>query len=369
MNNDLNEIIRCALADTPALLEYYDARTATAVVPIQHVKGANAHELAKQLGDGRDYVVKGLLSRRSYAVLYSDPGAGKSFVALDIAYHVAAGKPWRGHRVTQGPVIFLAFEGSGGLNKRAAALEKHYGSLAGVPLVIEPAAWNLRESSHRKAFAERVAAIMFEEFNDTRPALLVLDTYARANPGADENDAGEVGEFNKVVEALIQRTGACVLVLHHKNKSGGMRGSTALLAAVETQIEIDAGQLIPRKQRDVELSGALAFKLTPVVLGIDADGDAISSCIVELDTSTARGKFKPTGQTLDAWHALCNLAPNNEVVTKKEWAAAFTKTAWPVDPPAAGGQSKAFQRAVKALVKAGWVEETAEGWQRPLTGA
>lgn len=367
MQHELDDIIRTALVDTPALLAFYDARTATAATPSRRAKGTSAHALAKSLGDGRDYVLKGLLQRKSYAVLYSDPGQGKSFVTLDIAFHVAAGQQWRGHRVIQGPVIYFAFEGTGGMAKRVAALEQHYGSLEGLPLVIEPAAWNLRDQRDRVAFAQRIAEIMQHEFNETHPALIVIDTFARAIPSADENSAGDVGEFNKAVEDLIQRTGACVLVLHHRNKSGGMRGSTALLGAVETQIEIDEGKIIARKQRDVDLGCPVGFELQPVQVGIDADGDPMMSCVVVAGTSGPQRGQRLTGQARLAWEALCQLAPDNEPVDEKAWQTAFEGRAWRVDPPEAKSRRVAFRRAVGTLGDR--VMSPSPGlWQRPLTG-
>lgn len=367
MQHELDDIIRCALADTPALLAYYDARTTTAASSAQRKKGTNAHALAKSLGDGRDYVLKGLLQRKSYAVLYSDPGQGKSFVTLDIAYHVAAGQPWRGHRVIQGPVIYCAFEGTGGMAKRVAALEQHYGSLEGVPLVIEPAGWNLRDQRDRIAFAQRIAEIMQHEFNEAHPALIVVDTFARAIPSADENSAGDVGEFNKAIEDLIQRTGACVLVLHHRNKSGGMRGSSALLAAVETQLEIDEGRIVARKQRDVDTGDPVGFELRPVQVGIDADGDTITSCVVVSASGAPQAARTPTGNAGHAWTALCDLSgPGNAAVALEALRPAFRAKAYPTGTSDDNARI-ALNRALSALLGRGLIEGPEGGpWRRAL---
>jgi hypothetical protein len=65
------------------------------------------------------YLIKGLLNKRSYALMYGSPGAGKTFAALDMSYHVAAGRPWHGRRVHAGTVLYLPYEGSGGIAQRA----------------------------------------------------------------------------------------------------------------------------------------------------------------------------------------------------------------------------------------------------------
>lgn len=43
-----------------------------------------------------NYMVKGWLDRNCLSMLYGPSNAGKTFVALDIAMHIAAGQPWRG---------------------------------------------------------------------------------------------------------------------------------------------------------------------------------------------------------------------------------------------------------------------------------
>lgn len=321
-------------------------------------------DFTDKAASGPGYVVKGLLSRRSHALIYGPPGAGKSFACLDLAYAVAQGREWMGHKVNGGIVVYVPFEGGGGMGKRVQALVSKYGHAPNFR-VIENPDYNLQELSGRQAFGQDLANALGED----KPALIVFDTLARCLRG-DENSAKDMGGLNAAIAALIENTGACVLLVHHSGKdaSRGARGSSALLGALDTEIQIDDGQLRPTKQRDFELCPPIGFKLAPVLVGTDEDGDPVYSCTVEPATASTGSKWKPTGQTLDAWHALCNLAPNNEPVTKKEWVEAFTKQAWPTDPPGIAGQRKAFQRAVKALLSAGWVTETPDGWQRPLTG-
>lgn len=324
----------------------------------------NTSDFTAQTASGPGYVVKGLLSRRSHALMYGAPGAGKSFLALDLAYAVAQGREWMGHKVNGGIVVYIPFEGGGGMGKRVQALVAKHGHAPNFR-VIESPDYNLQELSGRQALGQDLAAAL----GDEKPALIVFDTLARVLRG-DENSAKDMGGLNAAVAALIESTGCCALLVHHSGKdaSRGARGSSALLGALDTEIQIDDNQIRATKQRDFELGAPIGFKLAPLLLGTDEDGDPVYSCTIEPAAASAGAKWKPTGQTLDAWQALCTLAPNNEAVTKKEWAEAFTKQAWPTDPPEAEGQRKAFQRAVKALARAGWVVETPDGWQRPLTG-
>lgn len=317
-----------------------------------------------QAASGPGYVVKGLLSRHSHALIYGPPGAGKTFACLDMAYAVAQGREWMGHKVRGGIVVYIPFEGAGGMGKRVRALVSKHGPAPNFR-VIEKPDYNLQELSGRQALGQDLAAAL----GDEKPALIVFDTLARCLRG-DENSAKDMGGLNAAIAALIESTGCCALLIHHSGKdaSRGARGSSALLGALDTEIQIDDNQIRSTKQRDFETGAPIGFKLVPVLVGTDEDGDPVYSCTVEPAAASAGAKWKPTGQTLEAWHALCKLAPNNEAVTDKEWRDAFTKEAWPTDPPAADAQRKAFQRAVKALVRAGRAVQTPDGWQRPLTG-
>lgn len=274
-------------------------------------------DLARQATDGAPYLVKGLLQQRSHAVLYGAPGQGKTFVALDLAYHVAAGRPWHGHRVAEGCALYLAFEGMGGIARRAAALMRHYGD-ADVPLFVQAADYNLREQAGRKALAEMVAGL------PATPKLIVIDTLARAMKGGDENSAQDMGALNDAIGALIEASGACVLVIHHsgKNKAAGARGSSALLGAIDTEIEVADRSITATKQRDLEMGDPLGFRLHPVLLGLDEDGDEITSCVVMPQRSPAAADpraAKLTGNVRRAWEVLCEIRPQNDPVTETEW--------------------------------------------------
>ena len=287
-------------------------------VPTKRQMTLRLDAFAASQTEGPGYLVKGLLTRQSYAELYGPPGAGKTFVAFDIAYNVAAGKEWMGTRVHQGLVLYLAYEGTGGLVKRAQALRQHYGA-KDVPFYVTSADFNLRDVAGRQALGGVIAAL------PTKPVLIVIDTFARALMGGDENSAQDVGAFNSAVGALIESTGACVMILHHtgKDKTRGPRGSSALQGAIDTEIEIDGRVLVPTKQRDIEAGQPIGYKLTPITVGMDDDGDMVTSCVVERQEATATPpSVRLKGAAKLAWDTLCNLRPTNAPITQAEWKEA-----------------------------------------------
>lgn len=285
--------------------------------PRKPTKVARLSQFANSESKGPGYLAKGLLQKASYAIAYGPPGGGKTFTLLDLAYHIAAGKEWMGHKVHGGPVLYLPFEGGGGLIKRAQALRQKYGD-ADVPFFIAPASFNLREQTGRKELGAVIADL------PEKPVLIVIDTLARALMGGDENSAQDVGAFNSAVAALIESTGACVLIVHHsgKNQNAGARGSSALLGAIDTELQISDNRVTASKQRDVEIGAPIGFKLVPVVVGLDSDGDEMTSCVVEPDAVGNGPTGRLAGHAKRGFEVLCQLRPDNTSISDIEWKEA-----------------------------------------------
>jgi hypothetical protein len=238
------------------------------------VAAAGALELAAEP------LIKGLLDRGAMSVWYGESNTGKTFVALDAAWHVAAGQKWAGMRVRQGAVLYLAPEGGQGIYKRAAAiLGRRPGA---VPLYIVPCPVNLlRADADLRALTDMAANI---EKLGTKIELIVVDTLSRALAGGDENSSVDMGGLVRNFDALRSIVGAHLAVVHHtgKDKARGARGHSLLRAATDTEIEIADRTVTPTKQRDMDSNKPLTFRLVPVRLGADPDGEPVTSCVVEM---------------------------------------------------------------------------------------
>jgi hypothetical protein len=203
-------------------------------------------------------VIDGFLYRDSLAWLHGKPGNGKSFVALDWAGHVAAGLPWHEHEAIQGPVLYLAAEGTSGLRQRVRAWEDSTGWRMGALFL--PVAVQVLMPAEREALAEVAAEL--------RPALVVLDTQARVTAGFDENSAKDMGLFVAAADRIRAASGACVLTVHHEARSGdNMRGSTALEgAATSIMRAVKDGDVITvstAKQKDAPEEDDVRLRLVP----------------------------------------------------------------------------------------------------------
>ncbi|RCV87499.1 AAA family ATPase [Billgrantia montanilacus] len=217
------------------------------------------------------WLVKGYVERDSLAVLFGEPGHGKSFIAIDMACSVATGAPWHGCTATRGAVFYIAGEGHNGIARRLKAWElQRQLPLSDAPLFVSETSANLSDYSSAAEVAQTVKT-MAEEIGQA-PALIVVDTLAR-NFGGDENSATDMGAFIRHLDDMRHEWKATVLVVHHsgKDKTKGARGSTALRGAVDaeysaTKDEFGAITLESGKMKDAEPPEPMSFKLEGVKL-------------------------------------------------------------------------------------------------------
>ena len=177
--------------------EIAGAKTKLALEPFDSIR----------IAERAEWSVKRILPKRGVAALYGRYGAFKSFVAFDIAMHVALGRDWADRRVTQAPVVYLCAEGAVGFRKRKTGFEQAHGDLpADVPFHLIDAAPDL--GTAEGDLDKLLAAI---EGAGVAPGLIVVDTLAATLHGADENSSG-MTQFIANANALASRFNCLVLV-------------------------------------------------------------------------------------------------------------------------------------------------------------
>lgn len=244
-------------------------------------------------------LVKGWLTTNGLSMIYGPSNAGKTFVVLDLAMHVAAGKPWRGCKVTQGAVLYIAAEGGAGVLNRLAAFKAENPDMADAPFYLLPIGVDLHGQEDPR--------IITHLLGDIEPVLVVVDTLARSMGEGDENAAKDTAVFVRNCDMIREATGAHVLIIHHtgKDEERGARGSSALRAAVDTEILVSASHTITsQKQRDMAAPDTLHFTLRSVTLGHDEDGDPVTSAVVEPAEKGLKVRKPLTGKNQVAMTAL-----------------------------------------------------------------
>jgi hypothetical protein len=238
------------------------------------------------------WLIKDIMPAESFMALYGRPGSYKSFVALYLSCCIATGSEAFGKDAVQGSVVYIAGEGGARLKRRWDALRLQHEIDDDVPVYFIKAQLNLRSTLED---AEAVI-VAIRELNVT-PSLIVVDTFARAFAGGEENSAKDVGEAVSVLGYLQEQMCCGVLIVHHagKDESRGMRGSSALLGAVDLELECKqissetsserVGQLTITKQKDGEDGVLLGYRMIVVPLS-NIDPDATSLALEPVDNDT-----------------------------------------------------------------------------------
>lgn len=216
------------------------------------------------------WLVERYIEANSMAVMFGEPGVGKSFIALDMACCIATGEAWQGFPVKQGPVFYIAGEGHAGIGRRLGAWCRYRGVKL-ENIMISNTAVALTESENVMAVMRMIRRLISEH---GAPALIVVDTLARNFGGLDENSTKDMGVFVEHMDRLKHELRTAILIVHHtgqgdKNRA---RGSIALKGAtdIELRVELRAGgvrALQATKMKDAELPEPVLMRLHGVDLG------------------------------------------------------------------------------------------------------
>ena len=296
------------------------------------------------------WIIKGMLPKAALGVVYGASGSGKSFAVLDMGMAIARGTPWRGRKVRQGRVAYIAAEGADGFRKRIAAYAQHTGvDLTGVPMTVLNAAPNLLEKQDAVDIARGVKASGGAD-------LIVVDTFAQTTPGANENAGEDVGKALGYCKRIHEATGAMVLLIHHSGKDAtkGARGWSGLRAAADAEIEVvregDARALRLTKSKDGEDGLVWGFALEVVQIGVDEDIEPITSCVVVDAPAPAVGGV--SSRKLGSVETIVNAVIQEFALAQTEGievTPVVLEAVKRMDPPADGKRDTRKMRVRKAL--------------------
>lgn len=261
-----------------------------------------------QVRRDRSDLIHGFLGMGAMSVMYGPSNVGKTFAAVDIAFHIATGRAWAGKRVEKAAVVYVAAEAGQSAVNRLVALRERYGE-PDAPLFLVPCPVDLfADNGDLAGLIDLVAEAA--EVAGIPVGLIVIDTLSRAMAGGNENASEDMGRFVRNIDRLRAGSSAHTLVVHHsgKDQARGARGHSLLRAATDTEIEISEGQIRVTKQRDMEACAPIGFALRTVDLGVNSYGEAITSCIVtkqgDADFAFSDAGPKLSEREVDALRAL-----------------------------------------------------------------
>lgn len=196
------------------------------------------------------WVIESLFSEGSVSLIVGEGGTKKTYSLLDAAVSVALGQPWVTFTTTPGLALVVDEEsGQRRMQRRLAEVLRGHDAGPDTPIgYISLSGLNLLNGKD----APELQAVI--EGNGAK--FVVLDALADIMPGGDEN---AVKDVQPVFHALrvIANEGQChIAVIHHANRMGTYRGSSALKGAVDLMLMVscddDRVTFTTEKARDIE---------------------------------------------------------------------------------------------------------------------
>lgn len=258
----------------------------TVAVPQPFIVSVPGYKSADQIRQRtrRPWLVRRLIRENTFVVVFAPPASFKSYLIQQLAFGIVTGTEAWGRQMERGSVIYLCGgEGTHGIRDRQEGWETATGnSLVGSKVIF-------REDPDSVRHPEKVSQLI-AEFRELLPSgapplrLVVIDTLSRHFGGGEENSQGPMAEFVEGAQRIQREFGCTVMVVHHTTKSAAdvVRGSSVLLGAADTALLVSPqkGNTVlvkPAKQKEARTDIALRFKVEDVDLGVDEDGEPLSS--------------------------------------------------------------------------------------------
>lgn len=278
------------------------------------------------------WLIRDILPREAFIQLAGEKSSKKTFLALDMAFHVAMGRDWHEKfKTNQGKVVFVFGEGRGGTRNRVNVWKLHnkVGSQerSGVILINRPInlgkhdeIQDLINFTHRQTKGEKVA-------------LFVFDTLNVCSEGADESSSKDMGMVVSNVKKLIRQYQGCsVMVLHHPGHQTGKRGRghSSIPAALDAEIFLtkksDHVLMECYKQKDADEFESIQFTTKKYVLSEATENTPEQSSLVVDQVSDFGEKlvlceFSPREKECIQILLQSNEAGGGIGVRQSEWAA------------------------------------------------
>ncbi|HIK15388.1 MAG TPA: AAA family ATPase [Leptolyngbyaceae cyanobacterium M33_DOE_097] len=180
-------------------------------------KPVDVHEFLESGPENRAWLISGYISRATTLVLFADGGVGKTLLAYDMSRAIALGQSWNGFRVNQGKVLIIQTD-EPEIDTRERLNIAGFKDIPAGQIHIE-SHWQFSQLDKLKRWIEA-----------ERPAFVMIDSLTSANRSAiagSEWDASYAASLYNLRD-IANTYGCSIMILHHENKGGGARGTTAI---------------------------------------------------------------------------------------------------------------------------------------------
>jgi hypothetical protein len=245
-----------------------------------------------------EYLVKGWFPRKGLVEVWGPPKCGKSFWIFTVMLHVAMGREYRGCRVHQNEIVYLALEGQAGfVNRRDAFYQECLSPGETVP------AFKLCGAT-LDLIKDRQQLIADIRRQSSSPGCIIIDTMNRSLAGSENKDV-DMAAYIRAADALQKAFNCLVVIIHHCGiDESRPRGHSSQTGAVDVQISVkkDASGIMTTTvelAKDMAEGATLQSRLKVVDLGLDQDGDPITSCVCVSASGSAGAQLTKRSKLTD----------------------------------------------------------------------
>ena len=182
--------------------------------------GVGVKDLLAKTPERFDWLVAALMPMATTALLYAEAGTGKTLFVNNIIKAVAGGEDWNGYPTKHGKVLYIQTD-EPEINTAHNLKEAGFESVPNENLTIY-FKWQFSQMAKLRETIEK-----------EKPKLVVIDSLTSCNRNtAVEEKNVEYARTLYELRDIAMETGCAVIVLHHENKNGQVRGTTAIKANV-----------------------------------------------------------------------------------------------------------------------------------------
>jgi len=244
------------------------------------------------------WAIRKWLPLNGLSMIYGESGAGKTFVAIDMACAIATGKDWQGHKTIKGVVAYLAGEGHYGLQSRIVSWGKAHQIEEMDTLLVSNKAIDIDSG-----FASQKILRAIHELTKEPLGCVFIDTLNNHMAG-DENSAKDTRALIATCAVVSAALHCSVCLIHHTGhlSKDRARGSSAIKASLDAMILVERSEeqmtITCTKLKDAIPPAPMLGHLLSVDLGwIDEEGEGIKGAVFE---STPERAIKRPPEVIEA---------------------------------------------------------------------
>jgi hypothetical protein len=287
----------------------------------------------------REYLIPDILPTPSVVLIYGAGGDGKSMSAWTMAKHIATGDPFlvRGSKVPVDKGTVLLLNGDQPLSQLKEQLEE----------VNLPVTSNVKIQTDWQL--QRYAQFI-KLMQEHTPKLVVIDSLIGCSGGRafDENKS----DFAQPLYWLTRNNGVLfpkttILIIHHANKNGGFRGTSAIRDAVDetwklskpTQEQVNK---VGRSSRFITIEKSRSGRMgTQMVMKMNDD---LTFSIADYTPEVSNDSESPTTVQDKVLQKLRKIHPKTYTINQM------------IHDPMVDGKDAAIRKSFQRLIKKGLIE-------------